>query len=66
MTLTNNVQSIQNQANLVIKHADSREYELAHWDIDLIEARARALRRHIDNLQLKADCAARPAGEDTS
>ena len=66
MTLTNNVRSIQDHANLVIKHADHREYELAHCDIDLIEARTRALRRHIDELQLKADCAARPAGEDVT
>lgn len=64
MTLTNNIQSIQNHANLVLKHADAREYELAHCDIDLIEARTRALRRHIDELQLKTDCAARPAGGD--
>ena len=64
MTLTNNVRAIQNHADLVIEHVDEDEYELAHCDIDNIEARTQALRRHIDNLQLKSDRAACHAGGD--
>ncbi len=62
MTLTDNIRNIEELANLVIEYADVREYESAHCALDDIEKKVRALHRHIDQLQLKADCAARPAG----
>ena len=63
MTLTNHVRRIQELAEAVITLCDSRKYEESHCALDDIEVRARCLHRHIDNLQLKADCAARPAGD---
>ena len=64
MTLTNHTKRIGELVADVIYHADAREYPEAHLAIDDIEARARCLHRHIDNLQLVSDRAARPAGED--
>lgn len=62
MTLTNNTRRIEQLANDVNTLCDRHEYEKAHCALDDIEAKVHALRRHVDNLQLIADRAARPAG----
>lgn len=64
MTITNHIRHIQNLAGVVIDHVDDREYEKAHSTLVDIENRTRLAHHHIDHLQLKADCAARPAGGD--
>lgn len=63
MTLTNNIQRIEALAGVLTTLCDSRKYEEAHCALDDIESKVHALRRHVDNLQLKSDYAARPAGE---
>lgn len=65
MTITNHIRRIDELNQLVIDLVDTREYALAHCALDDIEKKVREAHRHIDNLQLKADCAARPASEDT-
>lgn len=65
MTLANNIQNIEKLSCSVICRVNTKEYVQAHCALDDIEKEARAAHRHIDNLQLKADCAARPAGEDS-
>ena len=62
MTLTNHTRLIAVLAGAVTSLCDNRKYEEAHCALDDIEAKLHAVRRHIDNLQLNADCAARPAG----
>ena len=62
MTLTDHVRKIQYHAELVLVHADARDYALTHIDLDNIEANIQSVRDHIETLQSKADCAARPPG----
>jgi len=64
MTLTNHTKRIEELAGAVTTLCDSRKYEDAHCALDEMISKVHALRRHIDNLQLKADCAARPPGKD--
>lgn len=64
MTITNHTKRIDVLAALVTVHVDKRSYPDAHCCLDDIEKEVRAAHRHIDNLQLKAECAARPAGGD--
>lgn len=65
MTLTDNVQRVANLANDVMRFADRSEYEEAHSALDDISIKVLKLHRHIDNLQRKADCAARPPGDNS-
>ena len=51
MSLTDNIRFIETHAQLALKHADSREYEMAYCDLDVIEAKVHALRDHLDHLQ---------------
>lgn len=60
MTITNQTKCIAELADQIQGIIDSREYELAHSVLDDIETKARLAHRHIDNLQLKADCNDRP------
>ena len=64
MTLTNHTQRIEELSHQVRNYADQREYEEAHSALDEIVIKVCKLHRHIDNLQLKTDGAARPAGGD--
>ncbi len=64
MTITNHIRKIQEHADSVIEHVDDRDYACAHVALDNIEHNVRSARDHIENLQLKTDRAARPAGED--
>lgn len=66
MTITNHVRMIQDNAERLIGHVDDRDYPMAHTALDNIEANVRSARDHVDQLQLKADCAARPAGENVT
>lgn len=63
MTITNHIRKIQEHADSVIEHVDDREYVQAHVALDYIEHNVRSARDHIEMLQSKADCAARPAGD---
>ncbi len=63
MTITNHIRKIQEHAESVIEHVDARNYRNAHLSLDAIAANVSSARDHIDDLQLKSDCAARPAGE---
>ena len=63
MTLTNNIRDIETFAQLALKHADAREYEKAHCDLDVIETKVRALREHIDHLQDVTPRALVPSGD---
>jgi len=63
VTLTDNVQRIQRLAAAVAKDADNREYELAQCDLDDIEAKVHALRRHLDRLQWFTSKVPRPRGD---
>jgi len=65
VTLTNHTKRIEELAGAVTILADNRKYEEAHCALDDIVSKVHKLRRHIDNLQLKADCAARPAEKIT-
>jgi len=65
VTLANNIQNIEKLSCNVIYRVNTKEYVQAHCALDDIEKEVRAAHRHIDNLQLKADRAARPAGEDS-
>lgn len=65
MTITNHIRKIQEHAESVIEHVDDRDYAKAHVALDFIEHNVRSARDHIENIQAKADCAARPAGENT-
>ena len=51
MTLTDNIRGIETHAQLALKHADEREYEKAHCDLDVIEKKVHAVREHLDHLQ---------------
>ena len=62
MTITNHIRMIQEHAEAVIEQVDARNYPLAHVELNYIEHNFRSARDHVDQLQLKADCAARPAG----
>lgn len=64
MTITNHIRKIQEHADSVIEHVDDRDYARAHVALEFIEHNVRSARDHIENLQLKADCAARPTGGD--
>lgn len=66
MTITNHIKWIQNEAEAIIEHADARDYASAHVNLDNIESHVRGVRNHIKELQRKADCAARPAGDEPS
>lgn len=62
MTITNHIRKIQEQAERVIEHVDDMDYECANVDLDNIEANVRSARDLIEEIQHKADCAARTAG----
>lgn len=62
MTITNNIRDIETFAQLALKHADAREYEKTHCDLDVIEAKVHAVRDHIDHLQDVLPRVAIPAG----
>lgn len=62
MTITNHTCRIAELAGWIIQDVDDRKYHAAHLKLDDIETLVRKAHRHIDNLQLTADCAARPAG----
>lgn len=64
VTLTNNIRAIETSAQLALKHCDEKKYPLAHLDLDVIEAKVRIVRTHIDHLQNVTDFAVRPAGGD--
>ena len=51
VTLTDNIRGIETHAQLALKHADARDYEMAYCDLDVIEAKVHALRDHLDHLQ---------------
>lgn len=63
VTLTDHIRKIQEHAERAIEHVDDRDYACANVALDNIEANIHSARDHIENLQLKADCAARPAGD---
>lgn len=64
MTITNHIRKIQEHAEAVIEHVDERDFARAHVALDFIEHNTRSARDHIETLQRKAACAARPPGGD--
>lgn len=64
MTLTDNIRGIETHAQLALKHADAREYEMAYCDLDVIEAKVHAVRDHLDHLQDVTPRSLVPAGGD--
>ncbi len=64
MTITNHIRYIEEFTPLVIKWVDARKYREAHNVLNRIESKCRLAHEHIDMLQSKTDCAARPAGGD--
>jgi len=65
VTLTNNIRDIETSAQLALKHCDEKNYPQAHLDLDVVEAKVRSVRTHIDHLQNVTDFCVRPAGEGT-
>lgn len=63
MTLTDNVRRIQNLAAMTEAHVDRGKFELAQCDLDDIEAKVHALRRHLDKLQWFTSKVPRPRGD---
>ena len=64
VTLTNHIRTIQDFASTCLIHVDRKEYPQAHICLDDIEARVRAVRRHIEHLQNVRDFCPMPKGGD--
>ncbi|NVM23068.1 MAG: hypothetical protein HWN68_14955 [Desulfobacterales bacterium] len=65
MTLTNHIRKIQELAGGVSYLCDQRKYHEAHVDLDKLQCRLYAVRRHIEHLQNVVDFCPRPAGDDS-
>lgn len=66
VTLTNNIRIIEASAQLALQHCDEKDYPHAHLDLDVIVAKVRIIRTHIDHLQNVLDFAPVCKGEDPS
>lgn len=65
VALTENIRAIEAHAQLALKHADAREYNKAYLDLDVIEAKVRIIRAHLDHLYDVLPRLPMPAGEES-